>query len=140
MIARCGPLPFAGSGRIYQDTAFSVPELAGYRIERLLGLVGHDAPDDVPIVVDLLPEGATWQRFFLDVGIAIWEDWGELIDEEEAGEVRFVDYGSRECLRGEVINNVSARSGGPRGHSYISILLASGRIIESSTRIVFTGP
>lgn len=63
MVARCGPLPFAGRGRVYQDTELSFPELVGYRIERLLGLVSHSAPDDAPIVVDLLPEGATWQRF-----------------------------------------------------------------------------
>ena len=64
-------------GRMFQDQNFDVHGLEQCKIERLIGLVSHDRPEDRPIVVNLKVEGGSWQRFFLDAGIAFWEDWGE---------------------------------------------------------------
>jgi hypothetical protein len=60
--------------------------------------------------------------------LAFWEDWREMTDEEDA-EFRFVDYGERERLRGEVIREVRASPVGKYGFAKLAIELASGRRI-----------
>jgi hypothetical protein len=122
-------LSFAGAGRVYQDNDFVISELAGYPIDRVIGLVAHDGPDDAPVAVNMLPEGATWQRFFLEAGLAFWEDYGDMVDEEDEA-FRFVDYGEREQLRGDVIREVRASPVGKHGFARLVIELGSGRRIE----------
>jgi hypothetical protein len=121
-------LSFAGAGRVYQGNEFVISELAGYRIDRMIGLVPREGPDDAPVAINMLPEGATWQRFFLDAGLAFWEDWRDLTDEENEA-FRFVDYGEREHLRGELIREVRTSPVGKYGFARLTIELASERRI-----------
>jgi hypothetical protein len=111
-------------GRMFQDQNFDVHGLEHCKIERLIGLVSQDRPEDRPIVVNLKVEGVSWQRFFLDAGIAFWEDWGKLIDEEEDEDTFFVDYGDRFALQGERISSIQCRN------SCIMLILQSHREIR----------
>ena len=94
-------------GRIYQDYNFIVSGFDGCEIEELLGLVDINAPDTQPIVVNLKATNHSWQRFFLDTGIGVWEDWGELVDEVEENETKIVDYGDLFNLKGKIISSIT---------------------------------
>lgn len=101
-----------GPGRIYQDDNFDVIGFEGLAIESLLGLVDFEegADDDEPIVVNLKIEGQSWQQFFVEFFCGFWEDWGELIDEEDLDDgVKMVDYTQRYGLTGLKITAIACR-------------------------------
>jgi hypothetical protein len=57
-------------GRLFQHVAFRSRALVGQRLERVVS-------DPSAGIVCLKPVGREWQRFFLDLGAAFWEEWDE---------------------------------------------------------------
>lgn len=80
---------------MYQDYEFVVEEVAGAIVERLGYLVVGPKPEPHADILFIRPTGRAWQRAFLDVGGAVWEDWGETghlpSEVEEDAECRFID-------------------------------------------------
>lgn len=57
------------------------------------------------------PEGRAWQRFFLDVGLTVWEEWSEERAFEDFDlEDELVEIGETLALSGKVIGTVEATS------------------------------
>jgi hypothetical protein len=96
------------SGRLFQDYRFAVTHLQGCAVEELIGVIA-DEDDLQPAHILLKPVDRPWQKFFLDVGIGIWEQWPDLdiadfcaddgyryVDYAERFEVR-IDYSSCSC-------------------------------------------
>ena len=52
------------SGRVQQDVAWLMPELAGRRVKALVGVVHRDDADVLPIVVNMQLDDGMWHRFF----------------------------------------------------------------------------
>src|SRR5262245_9487765 len=119
-------------GRIRQDTSFSMPELVGRRVEKVLGVVRREAPNSQPIVVNMRLDDGTWHRYFLDAGLAFWEQWVELVDDDLEDEVRCVDYGRDYALVGEIIRSVESRASGPQELAELTIAFTSGRFLQLS--------
>ena len=88
--------------RIYQDTEFSIDTLNGIKVAELKGVVDTDNPDDTPILIYLKTELGDWYRFFLDAGLAFWEE-GENIASDVDEDTREVDYAEIYKLRNKHI-------------------------------------
>lgn len=81
-------------GRMYQDCSFEVVELAGATIERLGYIQFDPKPDHYADILLIKPRNGAWNRAFLDVGAAFWEDWGDIgtiPSESIEDDCRFVD-------------------------------------------------
>lgn len=119
-------------GRLGQDHVFSLPELVGLRIEAIFGVVDLPDPDTQPMVVNMKLSDGMWHRCFLDgVGLAVWERYACLADDDAEGDgVRYVDYGRDHQLLGESLQRVEAQQTGPGELSKLTLLLASGRAIQ----------
>jgi hypothetical protein len=111
-------------GGLHQYWEFSVPEVSGNRVERLLGVVYEEElegehlrwpsnperrrtrlPDPLrPSVFLLKVQGQHWQRFFFDAGLCFWGEW-ELEDIEEDLESPLIDYGTEYALVGRILES-----------------------------------
>ena len=91
--------------RIFQDTEFDVDTLNGEKVSELKGLVDIDNPDDTPILVYLKTERGDWYRFFLDAGLAFWEEGEDLVNEIDEN-TREVDYAETYKLRNNCIKKI----------------------------------
>lgn len=120
-------------GRVRQDVAWLMPELAGRRVEALVGVVHRDDADVLPIVVNMQLDDGLWHRFFLDAGLAFWEQWPEFADEEPEGDdVRYVNYGQQHSLVGETLRSVEARPSKPADLAELTLRFDSGRVLRLS--------
>ena len=118
-------------GRLHQDSAFSLPELAGCQVTAVLGVVKHAAPDDQPFVINMRLEDEQWHRFFLDAGLAFWSRSSQLVDDDpEDDEWRLVDYGAIHLLVGETLRSAEARPCIPGGSAEVIVHFESGRFIR----------
>lgn len=84
--------------RAYQDYSFSVAEVEGRLLSRLIGAVDKGKDERYPCVVFAEFDGAdVWHRFFLEAQIAFWETWKEgsienAFDELRKDDFRLIDY------------------------------------------------
>ena len=98
-------------GRLANDVAFRLDELVGQPLERLVALqeapaaCGEDDGARVPAwIVWLRPRGVRyWQRFFLEAGCGVWEEWSDDGFEEDAADSVRVDVAERWSLGGQRI-------------------------------------
>jgi hypothetical protein len=91
-------------GRIFQDENFVVQGFDGQKLAQLIGVEDADQPERGPILVYIKTENSTWQRFFLDVCFAVWENWDEVEDEDEA--YRHVDYAAKFGVQNLLIQRI----------------------------------
>jgi hypothetical protein len=91
-------------GRIFQDENFVVQGFDGQKLEQLIGVEDADQAERGPILVYIKTENSTWQRFFLDVCFAVWENWDEVEDEDEA--YRHVDYAAKFGVQNLLIQRI----------------------------------
>ena len=75
--------------RAYQDDHFTVDDVEGHCLERLLAV-----ENDGHWILFLKPEDLPWQRFHTDAGLGFWREWSEteIADELDAA---LVDLGTR---------------------------------------------
>lgn len=76
--------------RIHQGEQFIVTGLSGKPLEQLIGLECTDKPGH-PVIIYLKAGDSTWQQYFLDAGIACWENTGTTDMTREEG-FTYVDY------------------------------------------------
>ncbi len=93
-------------GRLFNGERFSVDEISGRQIERLIGFTDPSGRDDQPTIVCLKPRDCLWYRFFLDAGIGCWEEWSEPDPGEDFADLRCVDYGRAYGIEGEIIISI----------------------------------
>jgi hypothetical protein len=76
--------------RAYQDDHFSVADVEGHRLEKLLAIAnnGH-------WILLLKPDGLPWQRFYTDAGLGFWAARSETEIDDELREPDLVDLGTR---------------------------------------------
>jgi len=94
-------------GRLFQHEEFRVSRLQNLRIEQAFFVPGTRAESCALLFIK--PEEHLWQRFFLDAGLAFWEEWSNKAIEEEFEEL-LEDFGLREIrqLKGVVMGEVEA--------------------------------
>lgn len=95
-------------GRIHQDDNFDVIGYEGEVIEKLVGVLDQDAPDNQPTLIYLKTKNRTWQKYFLDAGLGFWEDWGDI---EYDDDDKIIDYGAMFNLTGHLIKSITCRDG-----------------------------
>jgi hypothetical protein len=61
-------------GTLYQHTDFISRELEGCRVEGVYAWQERDA--EHCDILWIKPEGKQWQRFFLNIGCTVWDEWG----------------------------------------------------------------
>jgi hypothetical protein len=129
-----GPLPDQGSramtlpaprGRMFQDEAFHVDDLAGAVVERLLGLVTD--PERGPFLFLLKLRDRPWQRFYLDLGIGFWEEWADDVIDDDLSDTEQVDFGANLQLAGATVQSVVCEAG-PR----LALTLSCGVFVIES--------
>ncbi len=113
-------------GRLFQGARFEVTELRGGIVEQLLGVTSQADTDDRPEMMFLRPQGGHWQRFFLDAGIAFWEEWSETDAFADSSGLRRVDYGARFRLVGVRIRRAHGYRAAPEPAARIELELATG--------------
>ena len=91
-------------GRLGQDYAFTIDELAGARLRRLRAV--YLRPSGALLLLYLECDRPGVHRLFLDAGIAFWEDWGEEVDDDDDLEWR--DLGAMWGLVDATIDRVRA--------------------------------
>ena len=92
-------------GRLFQDENFVVQGFDGEILEQLVGVEIPERLERGPILFYIKTKNGTWQQFFLDVCFAVWENWGE-IDEEEDDAYRYVDYAEKLGLKNQIIRAI----------------------------------
>ena len=112
-------------GRLAQDASFSLPRLAGLRVEAMFAAVDCDAVELRPIAVSMKLSDGMWHRCFLDAGLAFWERWGHVPDDDDTA-VRRIDWGQEHRLIGETLRTVEAHDG------TLTITFESGRFVRLS--------
>ncbi|MBI5536991.1 MAG: barstar family protein [Deltaproteobacteria bacterium] len=106
-VVRRSPRP---SGRLYQHERLRSRELADTTVERAARW--QPRPDTCQILW-VKPRNRYWQRFFLDAGLAFWEEWSDSVIENEFDELRD-EIISVDGLRDQriVVVQFDARGGG----------------------------
>ena len=74
--------------RAYQDDHFTVGDVEGHRLEKLLA-----AENDGRWILFLKPKDLPWQRFYTDAGLGFWREWSETEIADELDEPDLVDLG-----------------------------------------------
>lgn len=105
--------------RVGQDVTFEVAYLRGEILTACIGIC-TDGGDLEPAVVRLKTRGRPWQRFFLDVSFAVWED--DVPDEDDS--FRAVDYAAMFDIDGATI--LGAHAVEHCGSSRIVLKLSTG--------------
>jgi hypothetical protein len=106
-------------GRMHQDDTFCVEGLAGTVVERLVGVATDLAKG--PFLFMIKPVGRHWQQFFLDAGIAFWEEWPADMIQDNFEDCDVVDYGETLQLVGMTVQRVTCQPG-----PCMRIVLSSG--------------
>ena len=91
-------------GRLFQDTDFIVDGFKGKKLEGLIGVVDREEPDSGPLLIYIKAEDNAWQQFFLEEGMGIWENWGELDIDDPS--FLYIDYAKEFNLGYEAIHSV----------------------------------
>lgn len=96
--------------RLYQDLEFTVDELRGVALERVVAFRRFDVPSGIELLL-IKARGPLWHRCFCDAGVFFWERWrweeasdGWLDDPE----YQLVDLGTRFGLLGAVVRCAAA--------------------------------
>jgi hypothetical protein len=95
-------------GRLFQDENFVVEGFEGQKLEQLIGVEDADQAECGPILVYIKTKNSTWQRFFLDVCFAVWENWDEVEDEDES--YRHVDYAAKFGVQNLIIQGIYCKN------------------------------
>lgn len=118
-------------GRMFQDDTFIVPSMKGSELAGLFALEHTRESSDSVIILYLKPKGGTWQHIFLDVGFAVWEDWGfktAMPPAEIDNDLRLLDLGQMHNLIGQVMQRAWSEGGGHDGPpACLNIELNDGR-------------
>lgn len=102
--------------------AFTIPAVAGRRIERALAFVRAGAADDEPAVLALLLSDGRWHHTSLDPsGVVTWIAWTTLLEEPGTRAIELP------ALGGEIIESVEADAA-------LTVRLRSGRVLRLSPR------
>lgn len=122
-------------GRLEQDESFEMRELLGRRVEKMFGIFRTEVPNDLTLLY-LKADAPPWHRLFLDGGVAIWEDWGRGLENEELDGAVIKDLGASCRLVGDRVSTAAARVSEARSSTVIDLGFASGARLE----VYFTTP
>jgi hypothetical protein len=106
-------------GLRFQNDAFTVDDLPGRRLDRLVALENDDC-----WIVLLKPAGLPWQRFFLDAGLGFWGEWNDADVADDLDGSDLVDLGSRFSVVGSTILGASCSP-----EPCIKLALSAGSLI-----------
>ncbi|MEW5849383.1 MAG: hypothetical protein AB2A00_11245 [Myxococcota bacterium] len=113
-------------GPLAGDIDFDIPDLEGVVLEEVLGVVDGEAPDDSPVSLYVKPVGGQWQRFFLDAGVAFWEECDGLVENPDEDAVRKVDYAAAYGLKGARVRKAFAEEAAPLDTARVVLILEDG--------------
>jgi hypothetical protein len=95
----------AARGRLGQDFAFTIDELTGARLCRLRAVYLRASGSLLLLYLECDRPGV--HRLFLDAGVAFWEDWGEVVDDDD-DDLDWRDLGGEWGLVDATIDRVRA--------------------------------
>jgi hypothetical protein len=95
--------------RLINDHSFVCPELAGKKIESMVGYYEGDQPNGIDMVVLKVEGKDLYQRFFLDAGIGFWEEWSEEEATEDYENFQPIDLSSKYFLSGKNIEAIECK-------------------------------
>lgn len=115
-------------GRLQQDAAFSMDELVGRSLRRLTAarLEGGE-----PLCLYVEVDAPGCHRMFLDAGLAVWEDWGGITQDDR--ELELDDLLTAWCLDGAVVRSAAALTGPRDGAARFEIDLGERGVIVLET-------
>lgn len=144
-VMREGPPP---RGRMFQHDALRSLELQGCVVEAARCWPGSTGRANGCSILWIKPEGRHWQRFFLDAGLAFWEEWD---DQTNLSEFAELDDEMQELasLPGLVLGEIEAAAFGDAssalrialgGDGALWLLPIDPRNLESDALLIITLP
>ena len=116
------------TGRLFQDKNFQYNSLNGLKIEQLF--LCKDAKNHDVVLVYLKAENTNWQNYFLDVGIAFWENWEDVDNMEDCEDFIYEDVTKSMELQQQTISKIYAEPDGNNSKIIIELKNQSQLVLQ----------